>query len=55
MPYQYPRQPTGEPGKARQDVQQLWEDLWKLVEELNVQEQMEAVKDGGQQATGNRQ
>lgn len=39
MPYDFPRQMTGDTGA---DVKALWETLWKLVEALNLND--EAVR-----------
>ena len=41
MPYEYPKPLSG---NAKEDLRQLWEELWKTVERLNVSEQMQEVR-----------
>lgn len=43
--YEYPRMPEGNTAK---DIVHLWEDLYKLIEQLNVKE---AENDEGQNRT----
>lgn len=40
MPFEFPRQPTG----RTDDLQRLWEDLWKLVEQLRLLEERLAME-----------
>ena len=42
MPFEYPRQPTG---RTAEDLQRLWEDLWKVVEQLKLLEEELKRKD----------
>lgn len=36
MPYQFPERLTGD---TASDLQRLWEFLWKLAEQLNIEEE----------------
>jgi len=42
MPYDFPRQPEG----GGRDLYELYQDLWHLVEQLNIKEQELEQRDG---------
>jgi hypothetical protein len=42
--FEFPRRPTGH---TAEDVQRLWEDLWRVVEKLRLLQEELARKDAG--------
>lgn len=48
MPYDYPKPLTH---NARADIEALWESLWKIVEQLRLDEEAKARKETANEST----